>query len=261
MVMVRCNAIRLVVTIAILGSCSFAKGQDANVPAEFDRLCFFSRLSTPYDVDRRFSVKLSYHQASIPDIEVTLTPIGDVKNASGHLRASISALTDSSGTARFVDAPSGKYTLGTKNGLVFPSNVLTVHAKGHFHNEIAIRWPLDPLPVRTLRGKLITQAEETDVERPLQPATVELVDLRSSRVLEVQGTIGDGSYEFSTLEPGLYVIRVIPPAKDEKAPPVSGNLAVELDPAAQEATIPEMKVEQSDCAGVQLLRKVGKEWQ
>jgi hypothetical protein len=42
---------------------------------------------------------------------------------------------------------------------------------------------------------------------------------------------------------------------------VSGDLAVELDPAAQESTIPELKVNQSDCAGVQLFRKVGKDWQ
>jgi len=79
--------------------------------------------------------------------------------------------------------------------------------------------------------------------------------MRSSQVLETQSAVGDGSYEFSTVEPGLYVVRIIPPARDKKIEPASGDLAVELDPAAQEFMIPEMKVLQSECAGVQLLRR------
>jgi hypothetical protein len=257
MATVRFNAVRITVAVAILGSCSFAQGQDSDEATGQSKwlLCDVDWIFTPYDVGRDFCVKLSYHQALIPDIQVTLNPGGEVKDASGQLRLPISAVTDSSGTARFSAVPSGKYTVGAKDGLEFPSNELTVHSKGHFDNEIAIEWPLLPLPVRTLRGKLITQAEETDVERPLQPATVELVDLRSSKVLETQSTIGDGSYEFSTIEPGLYVVRVIPPAKDEKTTPASGGIAIELDPAAKESTIPEMKVEQSECYGVQLLRR------
>jgi hypothetical protein len=257
--MVRCNAVRLAVAVAILCCCSFAQDQDSSDPnAEFDRLCSFSWPSTPYDVGRDFSVKLSYHHTPIPDIQVTLTPSGEVKDASGQLRVPISAVTDSSGTAHFSAVPSGEYIIGAKGGLEFPSNELTVHAKGHFDKKIAIEWPFDPLPVRTLRGKLITQAGGSDVERPLQPATVELVGLRSLKVLETQSTIGDGSYEFSTIEPGLYVVRVIPPAKDEKTTAASGNIAIELDPAAKESTIPDLKVEQSECAGVQLFRRDAK---
>ena len=104
-------------------------------------------------------------------------------------------------------------------------------------------------------------AEETDLNLPLRLATVKLVDLRSSRVVETQRTIDDGSYEFSTIEPGLYVIRITPRVNEKKTKSLSGDLAVELDPAARESTIPELKVAQSDCAGVQLLRKVGKESQ
>lgn len=256
MAIARFAAVRLAVTFAILCGFSFAQDEGpSDAQAEFDRLCAFDQMFTPYDVGRDFSVKLSYHQALIPDIQVTLTPSGGVKDASAQLRVPISAVTDSSGTAHFSTVPSGKYTVGAKDGLEFPTNELTVHAKGHFDDEIAIEWPLVPLPVRTLRGKLITQAEEGDVVRPLQPATVELVDLRSSKVMETQRTIGDGSYEFSTIEPGLYVIRVIPPAKHEKTTPASGDISIELDPAAKESTIPEMKVEQSECYGVQLLRR------
>ena len=120
---------------------------------------------------------------------------------------------------------------------------------------------MDPLPVRTLRSRLVAPGEGADTDRPLRSATVALVDLRSSRVVETQQTAEDGSYQFSTIEPGLYVVRVTPPVKDKKTKPISGDIAVELDPAARESAIPELKVEQSDCSGVQLLRKVGKEWQ
>jgi hypothetical protein len=255
----RISIVRLAVALAILGGFSFAQDQVSTGPnAEFDGVCFYDRLYMPYDVGRNFSVKLSYHRALIPNIQVTLTPRGEVKDSNGHLRVPLSAVTDSSGTAHFSSVQSGKYSVGAKNGLEFRSNVLTVHAKGHFDNKIAIKWPVVSLPVRSLRGKLITQAERTDAERPLQPATVELVDLRSSIVLETQSTIGDGSYEFSTIGPGLYVVRVIPPAKDEKTKPPSGDITIELDPAAKEPTIPDLKVKQSKCAGVLVFRRNAK---
>jgi hypothetical protein len=263
MALVRSSAFRLALAVTILGSFSFAQDQDSNDPTvEFDRLCYVGGLLTLYDVGHDFSVKLSFRKAPLPEIQVTLTPIGELADANGHLRIAISAVSDSSGTANFIGVPSGKYTIGAKDGVPFPHNELTVHTKGNSDKEITIEWPLETLQVRTLRGKLITQAEETDVERPLQPATVELVDLRSPKVLETQSTIGDGSYEFSTIEPGLYVVRVIPPAKDEKTTPARGDIAIELDPAAKEAIIPDLKVIQSECAGVQLFRrKMNGKWE
>jgi hypothetical protein len=256
---IRFNAVRIAVAVAILGSCSCAQDQDANDPnVEFDRLCFFDRLFTPYDVGTSFSVRLLFRHAPVAGIRVVLTPSGESADASGHIRIPVIALTDSSGVAQFFAVPKGKYTAGGKDGLFFPSNEVTVHAKGDFDDEISIEWPLEPLTVRTLRGKLIAAGKDTDPDRPLPDTTVELVDLRSSRVVETQLTLADGSYEFSEREPGLYVVQVTPPAKDKKKPE-SGYLAVELDPAAHESTIPDMKVTQSDCAGVQFLRKIGED--
>jgi hypothetical protein len=261
MAIARFSVVRLAVALAILGGFSFAQDEGSTNPnAVFERLCSYDGLFTPYEVSRDFSIKLSYHQAVISDIQVTLSPSGEVKDASAQLRGPISAVTDSSGTAHFSAVPSGKYTIGAKDGLEFPSNELTVHAQGRVDAEIAIEWPLVPLPVGALRGKLITQTDDTGVERPLQLATVELLDLRSSKVLETQSTVGDGSYEFSTIEPGVYVIRAIPSAEGARTTLASGDIAVELDSAAKESTIPELKVEQSECFGVQLLRKVGKVW-
>jgi hypothetical protein len=261
MAIVRFNALWFAVALAILGSCSFAQDQDPNGRHVKKKwlFCDVDWIFTPYDVGPDFSIKLSFHQAPLPATSVVLTPGGELTDASGRGRVPVAAVTDSSGTAHFLSVPPGKYTAGAKNGLSFPSNEVTVHADGDFDNEISIEWPLDPLPVHTLRGKLTAPGQGDNAERPFQFATVELVDLRSSRVIEKQRTISDGSYEFSTTEPGLYAFRVIPPAKERRAKPETGDLVVELDPAAKEPTIPEMKVLQSDCAGVQLSRSTAKD--
>jgi hypothetical protein len=261
MAIVRSNAIRLAVTAAILCGCSFAQGQEPSVATAYRKwlVCDVDWIFTPYDVASDFAVKLSFHQAPLPGIRVVLTPSGELTDAGGHRRIPLTAVTDSAGVAHLLAVPAGKYDAGAENGLFFPSNEVTVHADGDFDSEIEIEWPLVTLPVRTLRGKLIAPGDGAETDRPLRSATVQLVDLRSSRVIETQSTIDDGSYEFSTIEPGLYVFRIIPPAKDKKAEPASGDLAVELDPAAQESTMPEMKVLESDCAGVQLLRRTAKD--
>jgi hypothetical protein len=260
MTIVRSSAVRLAVAAAIFCGCSLAQDQDpSDAHAELERLCSFDRLLTPYDVSSDFSVALSFRQAPLPGIRVVLTPTGESTDAIGHSRVPVTAVTDSSGTAHFLAVPAGTYDAGAKNGLFFSSNEVSVHADGDFDNEIEIEWPLETLPVRALRGKLIAPGAASETDRPLQSATVQLVDLRSSRVLETQHAISDGSYEFSTIEPGLYVVRVIPPTKDKKTNPARGDLAVELDPTAQESTIPEMKVLQSDCAGVELLRRTAKD--
>lgn len=104
---------------------------------------------TPYDVGPDFSVTLSFRQAPLPGILVILTPSGELVDARGKRRAPVTAMTDSSGTARFLAVQPGKYTASPKDGLVFLSNEVTVHARGDFDGEIAIEWPLDSvaLPV------------------------------------------------------------------------------------------------------------------
>ncbi len=264
MSIVRNSAVRLTVTAVILCGCSLAQDQDSNVAhAELGQLCLLDWLSTPYDVASDFSATLSFRQAPLPGIRVVLTATGESTEANGHTRAPVTAVTDSSGTAHFLAVPAGKYDASAKNGLFFPSNEVTIHADGDFDREIEIEWPLDleELPVRALRGKLILSGEAAGPDRPLQHTTVKLLDLRSSRVIETTRTLDNGSYQFSTTEPGLYVVQVIPPAKGNKEEPAGGDLAVELDPTARESTIAEIEVQQSDCAGVQLLPRTAKDQQ
>jgi hypothetical protein len=261
MTIVRSNPIRLAVAVAIVCGCSFAQDQSSSLAPAYRKwlACDVIWSFTSNDVASDFSIKLSFRQAPLPGIRVVLTPQEESTEANGHTRIPVAAVTDSSGTAYFLAVSAGKYYASVKNGLMFSSNEVTVHTDGEFDNKIEIEWPLVTLPVRTLRGKLIAPGEGAESDHPLQLATVKLVDLHSSRVLETQDTAADGSYEFSTIEPGLYVVRIIPPTKGKKTQAASGDLAVELEPAAKESTIPEMKVLQSDCAGVQLLRRTAKD--
>jgi hypothetical protein len=259
---IRFNAIRLTIAVTILGSCSFAQNQDPHdAQTKLKWLtCDVDWIFTPYDVGPDFAVNLSFHQVPLLGIRVALNPNGGLADSGERRKAPVTVVTDSAGTAHFLAVPPGKYTADAKDGLLFPSNEVTVHAGGDFEEEISIEWPLSLLPVRTLRGQLIEPGKGT-ANRPFQWATVELVDLRSSRVMEAQRTTADGSYEFSRTEPGPYVVRIIPVSKDKKAEPKSG-LGIELDPVAQESTIPQLKVVQSECAGVQLLRRTANdEWE
>lgn len=246
----RLNSVGLIVVIGIFAACSCAQNQDSSeVPAKYRKwlTCDVDWIFTPYDVGRDFPLKLSYHNALLPGIKVTLTGIG-----SSALIAPIVAITDSSGTAWFSAVPPGKYSADVEGGLFFPSNEITVKAATLFGKEISVEWPLEPLPVRMLRGQLFTAKK--DVTQTLSSALVQLVNLRDSEIVETQRTSADGLYEFSTSAPGLYVVRVIP-SEEKEQEPKTGDLAVELDPAAKEFQIPGIKVVQSECAGVQLIKR------
>jgi hypothetical protein len=256
MSIVRLNA-AVAVAVLILGISSFAQEEGSNAHPKRRWLeCDVSWLFTHHDVGSDFSLKVSFHQAPLSGLRVALARGGMLVDQGQPSGLVATAVTDSSGTARFSAVPAGKYTPVERDGLLFPDDEIEVHADADLNGEIGIEWPLNSRPVRTLHGTLLTTVEGSSSDRPLQSAAVMLMDLRSSRVLETQHTIADGSYEFSTTEPGLYVVRVTPPAKDKKTKPQSRDIAIELDPAAQESAIPDMKVQQSDCNGVQLLRRV-----
>jgi hypothetical protein len=252
----RLKAIRFVFVMAVLAAGCCAQNQDSKAPAKRTwLLCDVDRIFTPYDVASDFSIHLAFRQSPLPDIRVELNPTGESANTKGGGSRTVTAVSDSSGTAHFLSVPAGVYAASAKNALFFPSNEITVHADGDFDSEIAMEWPLEPLPIRDLRGKLTTSAAGNKRNHPLRAAAVELIDVYSSRVIAEQHTRDDGSYEFSTVEPGLYAVRVAPPYQDKHKQRQSGELAIELDPAAKKSTIPDLNVVQSECNGVQLFQQ------
>jgi hypothetical protein len=260
MASVRLKIVQLAFAVGLLGTFSFAQTQDLNdAHVKVKWLdCDVSWIFTHQDVGSDFSLRISFHDVPLPGVRLSLARGGILANAGESTGFLADAVTDASGIARFFAVPPGKYSAVEEDGLFFPYEEIEVHADADLGEEIAMQWPLSSLPVRTLRGRLITSGVKTGVELPLSSATVDLLELRSSRVIETQTTEADGSYLFSTVEPGLYVVRITHADEDKKQTKVSADLSVELNPAARESTIPELKVVQSDCAGVQLLRRVEK---
>lgn len=252
----RPNSFCLVVAIAMLTVCCCAQNQDSTATTNSKWLrCDVDWMFTPYDVGSDFSMRFSFRQSPLRGIRIELNPTEGSANSDGSGTRTVTAVTDSSGTAHFLSVPAGVYTAGAKDGLFFPSNEITVHADGDFDSEITMEWPLEPIPIRVLRGKLTTSTAGNKTNHPLRAATVELVGVYSSKVIEQQHIRADGSYEFSTVEPGLYALRVTPPYQNRRKEPQSGELAIELDLAARKSTIPDINVVQSDYNGVQLFHE------
>src|ERR1700674_5660302 len=130
MTMVRCNAVRLAVAVAILCSCSFAQDQDSNDthPKRKWLECDVDWIFTHHDVGSDFSLKVSFRQAPLPGLRVALARGGMLANTGEPRGLVATAVTDSSGTARFAALPAGRYTPVERDGLLFPDDEIEVHA-------------------------------------------------------------------------------------------------------------------------------------
>ena len=205
-------------------------------------------------------MKLSFRKSPVQGVRVVLTSGGTMRSGPDDGRVVATAKADSRGIAHFFAVPAGAYMASVQDGLLFSEPEVKVLDSEKSGQEFALDWPVEAIPVRALRGRLTMSEELSEEPTPLQEASVELLDLRTSRLIEASQTNENGSYEFSTVTPGLYVLRVNRPAKG-KIESGKRDLAVELDPAAREVAIPEMKVLQSECAGVQLFQKIGNDWE
>ena len=209
--------------------------------------CDGSWLFTNDPVGHDFSVKLSFREAPVTGARLILARRGIARNNPDDALVEATAQTDSRGVADFFASPPGRYMLSVEDGLLFSEPEVKVVSEEKSGQQFALDWPSTKIPVRALSGRLVTSEQLDDDPLPLLRTAVELLDLRTGRVIEKSFTAADGSFAFSTVDSGL------PPK--ENVGQSSRELAVELDPAAKEGSIPEMKVLQSECGGAQLFRK------
>ena len=209
--------------------------------------CDVDWIFTEEAVGPSFSLKASFHGTPVAGARITLNKDGKVATT---------ATTNQHGVARFVSIPPGKYEPESPDGLLFPSGrlVIEVKAKHASGEKVSLDWPNYSLTYRFLRGRFTISEQVNDTEIPLRNTPVELRDVYTARVIESGSTDANGDYQFSTTTPGLYALRLVLPKKGQ-AGFENRDLAVELEPSAKECSIPEMKVVQSDCYGVQLLRR------
>jgi len=242
------------ITFAVLSCAAYAQGQGLSDPFKKWLVCDASFPFSTETVSPDFSVKLSSEQAPVAGIRVLLVRGGEEWKP-GDDRTVATAGTDSDGTAWFEAIAPGNYHLRAADGLLFPNNdYIEVEAGHRSGEEVKVYWPGESTKIRALRGRLTTSKDPSDEDVPLRDSAVDLLDLVTGRHVESARTDVGGLYEFATAEPGLYVFRVTLAGKENSNKSDSRDLAIELDPSAREATLPEMKVVRSDCYGVQLYR-------
>jgi hypothetical protein len=233
--------------LVVLFSTANAQGQELTEPYKKWLVCDLDWIFTEEVVGPSFSLKTSFHGAPVTGARITLNKDGKV---------AATATTNQKGVALFVSIPPGKYDPQSPDGLLFPIGrlVIEVKPKHASREKVSLDWPNSSLAYRFLRGRFTTSEEVDDPEIPLRNTLVELRDVYTGRLIESGSTDANGDYQFSTTTPGLYALRLVLPKK-EQAGFENRDLAVELDPSAKEYSILEMKVVQSDCYGVQLLRR------
>ncbi|MFZ0806730.1 MAG: carboxypeptidase-like regulatory domain-containing protein [Candidatus Sulfotelmatobacter sp.] len=199
------------------------------------------------EVGSDFSLKVSFRGAPILGNKIEL------RNSGGDVVAT--SKTDSRGVVHFHAVPAGSYVADSTDGLLFPSTNLEVKAKYPSIEEEAVEWPEHAIVVRSPRGRFSVSEEGGGSPAvPLRGSTVELRDLYSGRVLESKSTDVNGDFEFAANGQGVYAVRLALPKKGE-AGFDNRSLALVLDPAASEESIPEIKAVQSECNGIQLFTR------
>ena len=156
--------------------------------------------------------------------------------------------TDPHGVARFQGVLPGDYWAETADGLMSFSLEIKVTASHRLGEKLKLNWPSPSITVRGARGRFTTAESLEDAEIPMRDERVDLLDLKTARLVESVHTNANGEYGFAEADPGLYALRVTRFKKGDASE--SHDVVIKIDPAAANYALPEMTVVQSDCDGV-----------
>jgi hypothetical protein len=171
-----------------------------------------------YPQGPNFSIRVSFREQPVAGVKVVLTD----ETAQPNPGVAAIAHTDPDGVARFFAIPPGLYQAHINQGLLSPSQEIEVHANQVQANEVPanhssakevpIEWPWSPAVTRSVRGWITSWQKDSpqnrSERRPFARALVQLLDLRSGKLLASTHTNADGYYEFAVSSDGLYVLRV-----------------------------------------------------
>ncbi len=155
-----------------------------------------------------FNVRVSFREQPVSGVKVVL--IDETAQPSSGVVAA--ADTDRDGAAHFFMIFPGIYQAHIDQGLLAPSPEIEVEANNGRAEEVRIEWPWSPAVTRSLRGQITSWQKDSpqnrSERRPFARALVQLLDLRSGKLLASTPTNTDGYYEFPVSRDGLYVVRV-----------------------------------------------------
>jgi hypothetical protein len=189
-------------------------------------------------VSSDFRVIVSHGATPIPGIPVEVYDEDERQqgNVSAERKPILTLVTAQDGVVEIKNLDKGAYLVTTKG----PGGGSTVYAiignrPEKIRNEITLQWPFslhETLKIRNFSGELLSN----DPWKPFQNIQVELWAPGLEKPLAKEDTGPEGRFHFDVTLPGIYVLRVI--GRQDGVDPghqIGGELAVELDPSAQDA--------------------------
>jgi hypothetical protein len=158
-----------------------------------------------------FDIRVSFREQSMVGVNVVLTSeTSSPGNSSKYLI--VTGQTDRDGVAHFIAVPRGKYYAHVNEGLMATNLEIEIGPNAASADEVDIEWPGTPFVTRGVRGWLNSWQRLTPQNRsqelPLPNVQLQLLNLRTGKILLETRTAEDGYYEFPVLPAGLYVLRI-----------------------------------------------------
>jgi len=127
-----------------------------------------------------------------------------------------------------------------------PNEEITIDAGDPAAPEIRFEWPEKSVQAHKLFGRVVLSRQANQKPMPLRNALVQLLDLRTARLLAQTRTSDDGTYEFAHSDPGRYVVRFNDDADDLTSD--FEQMAVEVKDLAINDGIPILKIVKTKCS-------------
>ena len=179
------------------------------------------------------------------DVKLALEPENKEDKGFQYQRE-ITLTTDSEGNATFYSVPTGKYWLVVREATPSYSSEVTVNSDLKDSDHVELEWPLVENTARNFAGTL-----HDDKNRPFPRSLVEVLDLRTSKMIESTYTDSTGAYKLHSRVNGLYVVRLSPPGEPDR----SQKIVFEFDDGSLNDQLPTMQLRLSDCGDDILVEK------
>jgi hypothetical protein len=213
--------------------------------------CDVDWLFSIHNTGPNFTVNVSFHNNPVSSVRILLAR-KDTQPDERAWAIVATSETDSRGIGRFFAIPPGKYEAWVEEELLTPaSEEIDVTANNEDPDEINFEWPGSSLTARNLRGRLTLSNKSNKEPAPLQNVLVQVLDLRTAKLLASTHTNSEGYYELPSQDPGLYAVRINEDQDDLSSH--TDDMAVEIKTNAIEENIPVIKLAVTDC-GTELSR-------
>ncbi|HKV80520.1 MAG TPA: hypothetical protein VJP02_20385 [Candidatus Sulfotelmatobacter sp.] len=211
---VRATALFSFFVLALIGSRTDGQVNADATPYRRWLLCDIGWLiGEHYRTASDFAVRLAYRSQVVPSTKIVLMIKRDKSNRSAG-RVVATAETDADGVAHFFAIPPGRYEAHPDGELLVSYEEVEVEANrtAKEGESLQIEWPVWSTVIQSVQGTMTvwdySEANGEAGRSPLRNVQLELLDLRSAKLLGLTFTDELGRYAFPSIPDGLYVLRV-----------------------------------------------------